>query len=204
MYCMNCGARVVDNARFCATCGAQVISSSANAGGASYAPMGAAHASQSPTSRLTSSGYVEGVEPNHEYAGFLKRFAAQLIDGFILSVCSYALGFGVAFVLLDEYSTAEDVDSISGFIFLLVIVGYWLYFAIQESSEYQATIGKRALGIVVTDEYGRRLSFGRATGRYWAKWLSYLTFFIGFLIAAFTAKRQALHDLVASTLVVNR
>jgi uncharacterized RDD family membrane protein YckC len=85
-----------------------------------------------------------------------------------------------------------------------VLVADWLYFAYQESSPAQATIGKRALGIKVTDLEGNRISFGRATGRYFAKYLSAITLFIGFLLAAFTARKQALHDMIAGTLVVNR
>jgi uncharacterized RDD family membrane protein YckC len=72
----------------------------------------------------------------------------------------------------------------------------------MESSSWQAMLGKRALGIIVTDENGNRLTFGRATGRYWAKFLSYFILMIGFLMAAFTPKKQALHDMVANTLVV--
>jgi uncharacterized RDD family membrane protein YckC len=76
-----------------------------------------------------------------------------------------------------------------------------LYFAILESSVWQATLGKRALGVVVTDLSGDRISFGRATGRHFAHYLSAI-FLIGFLVQPFTAKRQALHDKIAGTLVV--
>jgi uncharacterized RDD family membrane protein YckC len=87
---------------------------------------------------------------------------------------------------------------------LVVVAIDWLYFAYQESSPAQATLGKRALGIKVTDLQGNRISSARATGRYFAKILSIVTFLIGYIIAAFTARKQALHDLVADTLVVNR
>ena len=72
----------------------------------------------------------------------------------------------------------------------------------MESSAKQATVGKMALGIIVTDLDGRRIGFGRATGRYFAKILSALTLGIGFLMAGFTERKQALHDMVASCLVV--
>ena len=72
------------------------------------------------------------------------------------------------------------------------------------SSEKQATVGKMVLGIVVTDINGGPISFARATGRHFAKWLSALILGIGFLMAAFTEKKQALHDMIADTLVVNR
>lgn len=80
----------------------------------------------------------------------------------------------------------------------------WLYYALMESSVKQATLGKMALGIVVTDLAGNRISFGRATGRYWAKLISALTLLAGFVMAGFTAKKQALHDMIAGCLVVTK
>lgn len=88
--------------------------------------------------------------------------------------------------------------------FLVDIVVSWLYYALSESSPKQATLGKQALGIVVTDLNGKRISFGKATGRYFGKYLSTITLFIGYLMAAFTDKNQALHDIMAGTLVVKR
>ena len=80
----------------------------------------------------------------------------------------------------------------------------WLYEAFMMSSEWQATVGKRAMSIVVTDIDGKRMSFARATGRHFAKYVSALLLGIGFIIAAFTARRQALHDMIAETLVIKR
>jgi uncharacterized RDD family membrane protein YckC len=87
---------------------------------------------------------------------------------------------------------------------IVAVVIEWLYFAGMESSAGQATLGKRALGIKVTDMSGNRITFGKATGRFFGKILSSLILLIGFLMAAFTQKKQALHDLLAGTLVVNR
>lgn len=84
-----------------------------------------------------------------------------------------------------------------------IIVGIWLYFALQESSQHQATIGKRAMKIYVTDIQGQRISFGQATGRYFSKILSDILC-IGYLMVAFTDKKQGLHDMIASTLVQRR
>ena len=86
---------------------------------------------------------------------------------------------------------------------ILNIVCIWLYFALQESSESQATIGKRAMNIYVTDLQGRRISFGQATGRHFSRILSGF-FAIGYIMVAFTEKRQGLHDLIANTLVKRR
>jgi uncharacterized RDD family membrane protein YckC len=82
------------------------------------------------------------------------------------------------------------------------IVINWLYYALLESSFKQATLGKMALGLKVTDMEGKRISFGQATGRYFAKILSGLILCIGYLMAAFTEKKQALHDIIVGTLVV--
>jgi uncharacterized RDD family membrane protein YckC len=80
----------------------------------------------------------------------------------------------------------------------------WLYYAIFESSSWQATLGKKALGLEVTDLAGNRISFGRATGRFFAKIISTLILFIGYIMAGFTEKKQALHDILAGTLVIRK
>jgi len=89
-------------------------------------------------------------------------------------------------------------------IFLIIMVVPWLYWALMESSSHQATLGKMALGLNVTDLKGERLSFGRATGRYFGKFVSELILYIGFMMAGWTAKKQALHDIMAGTLVVKK
>ena len=81
---------------------------------------------------------------------------------------------------------------------------HWLYFALMESSTWQGTLGKKALGLEVTDLEGRRISFGRATGRFFAKIISALILWIGFIMAGFTEKKQALHDMIAGTLVIRK
>jgi len=78
----------------------------------------------------------------------------------------------------------------------------WLYFAGMESSHWQATLGKKAFSLRVTDLQGRRISFLRATGRHLAKLLSFLTLFLGFLMIPFTKRKQALHDMIARCVVV--
>jgi Tfp pilus assembly major pilin PilA len=87
---------------------------------------------------------------------------------------------------------------------LAVLVGVWFYYALMESSGQQATLGKRAVGIKVTDLEGNQISFGRATGRLAAHILSGVILGIGFAMAAFTSRRQTLHDKIAGTLVVKR
>lgn len=74
----------------------------------------------------------------------------------------------------------------------------------MENSATQGTLGKLALGIKVTDLNGRRIGFGRATGRHFGKFISTLTLLIGYIMVAFTQKKQGLHDMMAGCLVVNR
>ncbi|MBM3325864.1 MAG: RDD family protein [Calditrichaeota bacterium] len=87
--------------------------------------------------------------------------------------------------------------------FIGFIIG-WLYCAILESSNWQATIGKRAVGIYVTDVNRNRITFGRATGRNFAKIVSWIILCIGYFMAGWTLKKQALHDMLAGTLVLRK
>lgn len=140
------------------------------------------------------------------YAGFWRRFFASIIDGIILGILTKFLDalFSRIFdrvVNPPPGSWLAFCGSLAVFVFAYVVVD-WIYHAGLESSARQATPGKRALGIVVTDLAGNRISFGRATARHFAQWVSFLTLLIGYLIQPFTKRRQALHDLIAGTLVV--
>lgn len=156
------------------------------------------------------------------YAGFWKRFAAYCIDTIILCVAAWLLllpilgliGLGVADSMESMQSGEMSEEAAQGmvatfigayFSFVVVLtVASWLYFALMESSAKQATVGKMALSIIVTDVNGNRLTFGRASGRYFGKIISGLILYIGFIMAAFTEKKQALHDMIAGSLVVNK
>jgi uncharacterized RDD family membrane protein YckC len=121
------------------------------------------------------------------YASVWARFVALIIDAIIVAVASGLVTAGTF-----------------GAGVVVTFIGPWLYEAFMLSSEWQATVGKRAMNIVVTGMDGTRISFARATGRHFAKYLSAFILGIGFIMAFFTAKKQALHDLIADTLVVNR
>jgi uncharacterized RDD family membrane protein YckC len=158
------------------------------------------------------------VAPPLPYAGFWKRFWAYFIDNLILGVMSLAILAIVFFMIgggalisgglnLQDFAATLGVAAILLIVFacLAMIVVSWLYFAKMESSEKQATIGKKAMGIYVTDVNGQRLTFGRATGRFFAKIISSMVpLYIGFIMAGFTQKKQALHDMIAGTLVWHR
>ena len=83
------------------------------------------------------------------------------------------------------------------------VLAGWLYYAYFESSEWQGTVGKKVMNLVVTDLAGNRLTFGRASGRYFARFITKLIpLGIGFILAGITEKKQALHDMIASCLVL--
>ncbi len=203
MYCSKCGAALAEGAAFCPNCG-QAFSVVATP----RAPMMGV-----PTAALAYAA-VQRVE----YGGFWLRFLAYVIDNIII-------GFGVVLVLvplifltglgtlLSQIHPEEELGDaglflIIGLIFLAATVGLvvtWLYHALMESSEWQATVGKRALGLVVTDMDGQRVSFARATGRHFGKIITNMVpMFIGYLMAGFTEKKQALHDMIAGCLVLGR
>ena len=152
------------------------------------------------------------------YAGFWLRLVAYLIDSVILAVgvgmfiLIGALFVGLGFFrnLADRMSGGDNVLAPIGALLLLPIIfagvaATWIYYAWFESSTHQATLGKMALGLFVTDMQGRRITFARATGRFFGKIVTGLIpLFIGYIMAGFTEKKQALHDMIASCLVLRR
>ncbi|MGH9775685.1 MAG: RDD family protein [Candidatus Acidiferrales bacterium] len=144
--------------------------------------------------------------PVSPYAGFWLRFVAYIIDGLALGVVGGIIGVFVGIGLGASMANGDPSAMIAalGPIYLFAIVGGWLYFALCESSSWQATLGKKAMGLTVTDMNGRRISFGKATGRFFGKIISGMILYIGFIMAGFTEKKQALHDMLAGTLVMKR
>ena len=154
-----------------------------------------------------------------DYAGFWKRVAAYILDAIILyipgTLIQKMLGGDVAEATMKQAQQASPGDlhvlmaAMNQYYttmmpaVLLVTAITWLYFAFCESSAWQATPGKLALGIRVTDMQGARISLPRALGRYPAKYLSAILFGIGFLMVAWTRRKQGLHDMIAGTLVLN-
>lgn len=141
------------------------------------------------------------------YGGFWKRVMAYIVDIIVISIpVTLLFGSGMSLGVDEQTPGTYDVHlnldmTLPEFIILLIS---WVYFAGLESSEWQGTIGKRLLGMRVTDTEGGRITFFRATGRYLSKFLSSALLMIGFIMVAFTAKKQGLHDMIAGTLVVNR
>ena len=209
MFCSNCGGTVTDGATFCSACGRPLSATAAAAPTTPYVP--AAGAPQQPI------GAVAG-PPQLFYAGFWLRFVAYIIDAIILAFaeCAFAVilifatGLGAMFRNLPENPTPDEFFT-GTFIFALVVfiagmvVMIWIYYAWMESSQYQGTLGKMALGLIVTDLQYQPISFARASGRFFAKFITGLVpLFIGYIMAGFTAKKQALHDMIAGCLVLRR
>jgi uncharacterized RDD family membrane protein YckC len=143
------------------------------------------------------------------YAGFWLRAVAFAIDNLVLGIIA---GWVILKPMMDRAGipldnpmvlltdTSRQVLALK----LACVAAGWLYWALLESSAWQATLGKKMLGLRVTDLEGRRVSFARASGRYFGKLLSQVILLIGFLMAGFTPKKQALHDMLAGCLVVRK
>lgn len=145
--------------------------------------------SQSSSQSLqTKQGIKVEYQGRFSYSGFWRRVLAYLIDAIVLG-----LAFGILKMGLSE-SGAK----------LLSFVGGWLYFAYLESSIHQATFGKMLFSAKVVDYQGNRISFGTATIRHFSKFISAIILLIGFIMVAFTQKKQGLHDILAGTLVINK
>src|SRR5215831_16411746 len=198
MYCTRCGSPLAANAIFCSACGQPTNSA--------------------PDSALAPSVHFPPV-PGFQYAGFWLRLVAYWIDGVAMLLGAIVLLglFAGPLALLGFFRNFNArMDSANGafeagFIGLLIgfavlfVAGAWLYYAWMESSRHRATLGKMALGLFVADLDGRPVTFGRATGRFFAKVITGLIpFYIGYIMAGFTQRKQTLHDLIAGCLVLRK
>lgn len=190
MICPKCGADVTGGADSCPACGEPIPDPSIDSKFASAA---------APTI------------PRAVYAGFWLRLLAYLLDSALLGL---VLGMTILWPILENNHvgpTPHDMLAFynsgsrqaTAFQLLLELLG-WLYFATFESSKWQATPGQKMLNLKVTNLAGERIGFGRATGRHFAMILSVLSFGIGFVMMAFTEKKQALHDMISGCLVIRR
>ena len=203
-FCSQCGAPNVAGAQFCTRCGASTQPAAAPAPMpvAVPSPVSVAASPYPPAAPYRGAVPVGGVR----YGGFWIRFVAAIIDGIIVQAVVFPISLLIGGVtgLAGAMSDIQNIGLriMGGTIsFVIGVAGSWLYEALMESSSRQATLGKMIFQMKVTDLSGNRISFARATGRYFAKWLSGLTLFIGYIIAGFTERKQALHDMVAGTLV---
>lgn len=150
------------------------------------------------------------------YAGFWRRFAAYMLDSAVVAWgltelfantynqlrAEFAIMRPSKMSMPNNYESTELYASV--FLMMMMIPFVWAYFSGMESSPLRATLGKLAVGIYVTDLNGQRITFGRATGRFFGKIISGLILGIGYLMAGFSQKKQALHDSMASCLVLSK
>ena len=205
MFCSKCGAALAADTTFCQSCGNPVVRSS-------FAPPAAV--AVSPHAGVGAIAYATNVT----YAGFWLRLVAHLVDGVIVGAAMLILVVPLFFLMggvalfssfpreVGEHPDPAQIGALLSLVFVLAgvaILGQWLYFAYLESGEKQGTWGKQMLGIYVTDLTGNRISFGRASGRFFAKIISGLIpLGIGYIMAGITERKQALHDMIASCLVL--
>ena len=195
LYCNKCGTPNSADARFCSRCGGALNPASVQSpftGGATAAPVATGNA---PTG-------AEGAG----YGGFWIRVVAFLVDAILVRAVAWPVSMifslgGLGMMGGFPHGALGLHLFGGGVVLVLVIFGSWLYEAFMLSSPYQATLGKMILGMKVTDLYGNRISFARATGRHFAKWLSGMILFIGYIMVGITERKQGLHDLLAGTLV---
>jgi len=150
---------------------------------------------------------VESNEQSVNYGGFWKRLAAYIIDWVILSIVGIILLVSLGFLMASRGLDAQNDSAMMGVAIMtdfVTLAMAWLYYAVMESSGKQATLGKLALGMQVTDMKGERITFLRASVRFISKLLSLVLLLIGFIMIAFTEKKQGLHDMIAGTLIVNK
>jgi uncharacterized RDD family membrane protein YckC len=211
VFCSKCGAQNSGAAQFCQNCRADLW------------PAPAAAPMQPPPpqpAQMQQAGYVPQAAvymppAPSPYAGFWIRLLAHIIDGIVIGIVAAPLYFLLVFPtilrIINETErnggepSPEMIASIFGgmsVFLLLAFAGQWLYDALLTSSSWQGTIGKRVLRLKVVDEQGNRISFGRATGRYFSKIISGMVMYIGFIMIAFTDRKRGLHDMIAGTLVM--
>jgi len=210
MFCSKCGSTIAANTAFCQACG-NAVQPALAAAPAPASPIGAPLAA---TSGAVSPHWLPPV--TRAYAGFWLRFVAHIVDSLLLGVVVMAIiiPLGVlsgvtGFVRAMRPNEPPDPAVIMAFVSSMAllaglsILGSWLYNAYFESSDWQGTLGKKALNLIVTDLNGNRVTFGRASGRFFAKIISGLIpLGIGYILAGVTEKKQALHDMIASCLVL--
>ena len=188
--CANCGHSRLGDGEFCLFCGDLLTETTSSV----------------PGGMSPSNGASSATDPV-EYAGFWRRVWAGSIDVAIEAVGALLLTY-LLDVVLSRFGRGFGIDRrdskvYAGVAYILVLsVGSWLYCAWAESSSWQATIGKRLLGLQVTTADGGRTSFGQATIRHLMKFLSLFCATIGFMMSGWTKRRQALHDMPCDCLVI--
>ena len=191
--CSNCGNPILPDGEFCLYCG-DLLTATPNP------------ATRASPARRSPESLVELTAPL-EYAGFWLRVWAGAIDVVLEALVALLVTVIVDFVM--RFTSPKfglspiTARYATGIAFIVVLaIGSWLYCAFSESSRWRATLGKRVLGLQVLTSAGGQLSFGQATVRHFMKFLSLFTGTVGFMMAGWTKRRQALHDMPSDCIVV--
>jgi uncharacterized RDD family membrane protein YckC len=221
MFCSSCGKQTADGSAFCGSCGRPIVGYSIGSSTGTATP---AYAGAAAGGGSVALGGVAQSASATAYAGFWLRLVAIIIDNIVLGI-PFVFVFFLFFASMiptlmrtantnpqDPQVAMQFVAAFLPRIFVLVVIGAvasWLYWALMESSSWQATLGKKALGLYVTDMEGKRITFGRASGRFWSGKGLAMVPYVGILyrivdcvLAGFTERKQALHDMIAGTLVL--
>ena len=185
MFCRNCGTRTPDGTLHCPLCGAGLQP------GVS---------ALDPAMLRAQAGAVAAVAPAlPAYAGFWRRAAAVLLDSLVMFFPLATMRVVSGLDMMGEWNP----DSTTWWVLSWLEVAFgWLYGALLISSSARGTLGLQVMDLQVCGLHGQRVSFGRATWRYFAQFLTVATLGIGYLMQLFTPRRQTLHDLVSGTVVV--
>jgi uncharacterized RDD family membrane protein YckC len=212
MTCATCGAKTAEGKPFCSSCGRPLPGFSVGRVSAQSPTPDFSHAT-SPTAPAT-----------EQYAGFWLRVPAAIIDLIILAIplamavsyLSVAMGSWRAFLNLHPGQSSQEIVAAFGRPYLLAILCFfivtgWLYFALFESSPWQGTLGKKFIGLSVADLRGNRVTFARASGRFFAgRFLAHAPFIgslyiaVDCICAGLTSRKQAFHDMLSGCLVLRK
>jgi uncharacterized RDD family membrane protein YckC len=134
------------------------------------------------------------------FGGFWIRVGAYFVDVVVLLIPMLLISF--LFRAVTPASDELEQAIVQFMDFLLSLIVWWIYFAVLHSSTWQASVGKKLVGLKAVDKNMHRISFGRATGRYFAEIISALILCIGYMMVGWTKKKQGLHDMTAGTYVI--
>jgi uncharacterized RDD family membrane protein YckC len=201
IFCNQCGSQNSSAPQFCSNCGAPL----GNAQSASNPLAVPVAALAVPPQTQYSPAGISAQTASKGYGGFWIRFVAAIIDGIIVQAVVTPVVFIVS-LMIGVAGAIATTGRGPGALAIWIGGGFglfasWLYEAAMESSSKQATLGKMVCGMKVTDLHGNRISFARATARHFCKYISAMIMFIGYIMAGFTERKQALHDMIAGTLV---
>jgi len=216
MYCSKCGTALAEDAAFCSACGAPVAAAN---------PTPPIAPEPEPPSYAQPALPTEAPRVSVAYAGFWLRLVAFLLDliilfvlfTFVVGFVAVAMGLTAAIQQIQPGESPEALKDALGVQFMLTVLlillaGSASYFSSLEASSWQGTLGKKALGLYVTDLAGNRISFGRSSVRFFAgkftamgvPGFGIIYFFVSCLCAGVTPRKQALHDMIAGCLVLRK